>query len=269
MPELPEVETVVRTLEKQIKDEEILDMIIRYPKTINGDLEDFRHALIHQSFRRFERRGKYLLFYMDDVLLVCHLRMEGKFYIKTDSEPVEKHTHVIFQLKDHFQLRYHDTRKFGRMEILPMDTDLEHFHDLGPEPFDDRYNAEYLKEYCRGRKAPIKSVLLEQSLVAGIGNIYADEILSASGIRPGRSCARLTRKNREDIVENTRIILAAAIAAGGTTIRSYTSSLGVTGRFQNECLVHGQKTCARCGSAIKVKWIGGRSSYYCPVCQKS
>jgi formamidopyrimidine-DNA glycosylase len=175
--------------------------------------------------------------------------------------------HVIFQLDDGRQLRYRDTRKFGRMNLLPMDTDILTFHGLGPEPFWDSFNADYIREYCKGRKEPVKSLLLDQHFVAGIGNIYADEICFACGIRPGRSCARMTKKDRENLVTETRRILTRAIAAGGTTIRSYTSSLGVTGRFQLECMVHEQKVCKVCGNEIRMKWIGGRSSYYCPHCQ--
>ncbi len=268
MPELPEVETVVRTLERQIKDEEILDVIIRYPKMIEGDPEEFRQALISQHFRRFERRGKYLIFRMDDCTLTAHLRMEGKFYIQQDEDPVTRHMHVIFQLKNGRQLRYHDTRKFGRMHIYAADMDFSDFHELGPEPFDEAFSASYIRSYRKGRDIPLKSLLLEQSFTAGIGNIYADEILFACGLRPGRSCRRITRTDEENIVRETRRILREAIAAGGTTIRSYTSSLGVTGLFQLSCKVHEQKTCAVCGSGIRMKRIGGRSSYYCPECQK-
>lgn len=268
MPELPEVETVVRTLEKQIPDEEILSVNVRYAKMIEGDPDDFASKLAHEHFRLFERRGKYLIFRMDHVTLVVHLRMEGKFYIMDDSEPVNRHMHVIFQLHNNKQLRYQDTRKFGRMCLLPLDYDFTHYKNLGPEPLSDAFNAAYMHEYIKKRKVPLKTLLLEQHFTAGIGNIYADEILAASHLRPGRSCGRITRKDEENIVNNTKLILSAAIAAGGTTIRSYTSSLGVTGRFQLDCAVHAKKTCAMCGSEIKVKTIGGRSSYYCPHCQK-
>ncbi len=268
MPELPEVETVVRTLEHQIRDAEIESVDVRWAKVIEGmDPAAFCSRLAGQHFRTFSRRGKYLLFGMDDCYLIVHLRMEGKFYVDSKS-PLNRHMHVIFHLKDGRQLRYHDTRKFGRMKIVPLDTDFTHFHELGPEPFDPSFTPEYMHEWKRARTEPIKSLLLDQSFVAGIGNIYADEILAASHIRPGRSCARLSRKEEAAIVENTKTILAEAIAAGGTTIRSYTSSLGVTGRFQLYCSVHDQKTCRVCGSPIKVKKIGGRSSYYCPNCQK-
>lgn len=268
MPELPEVETVVRTLEHQIRGRKILQVRIFYPKMIEDDPDWFCAALKNQQFNTFRRRGKYLIFGMDDIILVSHLRMEGKFYLQKPQEPLDRHVHVVFDLDDGRQLRYHDTRKFGRMKLYPCDTDFVHFHDLGPEPFWDSFNADYVHNYRKGRKEPLKSLLLDQRFVAGIGNIYADEILAACNLRPGRSCARITRKDEENLVTETRRIMKAAIAAGGTTIRSYTSSLGVTGRFQTECTVHMQKICPRCGGVIKVKYIGGRSSYYCPHCQK-
>ena len=268
MPELPEVETVLRTLESRIASLEITGITVRWPKVIIGDQEEFCSQLMHQHFNGFMRRGKYLLFVMDDCILESHLRMEGKYYIQKPEEPLQKHVHICFDLSDGNQLRYHDTRKFGRMQILPLDTDLSSFHDLGPEPFDEAFNPAYIHDYRKKRNTPMKSLLLDQNFTAGIGNIYADEILFACGIRPGRSCRRITRNDEEHLVKETRRILQKAIAAGGTTIRSYTSSLGVTGLFQLDCMVHTMKTCKVCGSDIKVKRIGGRSSYYCPVCQK-
>lgn len=267
MPELPEVETVVRTLEHQIAGRKITGVKVRYDKIIDGNAREFERKLKGETFRKFERRGKYLIFRMDHVTLLSHLRMEGKYYIQDPEDALTRHMHVLFDLDNGRQLRYNDTRKFGRMKILPPDYDFTHFNELGPEPLSPEFNAEYIHAYLKGKKAPLKSVLLDQSFTAGIGNIYADEILAACGLRPGRSCARITRRDEENIAANTKKILKAAIKAGGTTIRSYTSSLGVTGRFQTSCTVHMQKICPRCGSAIQVKYIGGRSSYYCPHCQ--
>ena len=268
MPELPEVQTVLDTLSLQIQDLVITGVTVNYPGMIQGDVDEFKKTLTGNAFRRFERRGKYLIFRMDTCTLVSHLRMEGRFYLQAEGEPVNKHMHVIFDLSDGRQMRYMDTRKFGTMERFEADHCFDDFHDLGPEPFDERFSADYIHTYRKGRTLPLKSLLLDQRFVAGIGNIYADEILFACGLRPGRSCSRITRKDEQHLVQETGRILSEAIEAGGTTIRSYVSSLGVTGRFQLSCMVHTKKTCQICGSQIRVKTIGGRSSYYCPHCQK-
>lgn len=266
MPELPEVETVVKTLENQIKDSQIADIKVLY-EPIVGNAESFKE-LIGQHFRLFARRGKYLLFYLDEKLLVAHMRMEGKFYILTDKDPIDKHTHVIFYLADGRQLRYHDVRKFGRMEIRPLDQNLKDFHGLGPEPFDQAFDRAYCRAYLAQRSKPIKEVLLDQSFVAGIGNIYADEICFATHILPTRPASELNDDDCDLLIQATRTILAAAIKQGGTTIRSYTSSLGVTGRFQQELMIHTRQLCGCCNHEVKKIRVGGRGTYYCPVCQK-
>lgn len=268
MPELPEVETVVRTLERQLQDDCIVSVKVRYPKMIEMDLDEFVKKLKGEHFRKFERRGKYLIFRMDHCTLVAHLRMEGKFFIQSKDEAINAHMHVLFDLADGRQLRYQDTRKFGRMCLYAKDYNFSHFHNLGPEPFAEKCNEEYIYSVCKARHVPLKTMLLDQSFIAGIGNIYADEILFACALRPGRRCDRITHRDAKKIHDETVRILSAAIEAGGTTIRSYTSSLGVTGRFQLSCMVHTMKTCRVCGSDIRVKYIGGRSSYYCPFCQK-
>ncbi len=266
MPELPEVETVLRTLETKIKDKKIVDIKIFYKPIVEDD--NFKETLINQHFRQFIRRGKFLIFKMDNVTFYSHLRMEGKYYILTDKEPIDKHTHVIFYLDDGTQLRYHDVRKFGRMGLLPYLDNYDDFKTLGPEPFSDDFNEKYIKEYLKNIKKPIKEVLLDQSFVAGIGNIYADEILWTIKVSPKRVANKLTKKEREALIIETRNILNNAIKAGGTTIRSYTSSLGVTGRFQLSLNCHTLKTCKRCNGEIKKIRIGGRGTYYCPKCQK-
>ena len=185
MPELPEVQTVLDTLALRIKDRAITDIRILYKPIVSCSEKRFKQSLIGQHFRTFKRRGKYLLFEMDDLTLVSHLRMEGKYFILDGDAPIGKHDHVIFDLDDGKQLRYNDVRKFGRMELIEKDGDYENFKDLGPEPFSDSFDREYCKEYLKNKKMPIKSVLLDQSFVAGIGNIYADEILFACGFLDG------------------------------------------------------------------------------------
>ena len=268
MPELPEVQTVLNTLENRIRGRKITDIRILYKPIVECCEEEFRRRLIGSCFREFKRRGKYLLFEMDDVTLVSHLRMEGKYFILDDSVPVGKHDHVIFYLDGGKQLRYNDVRKFGRMELIEKEEDYRMFKDLGPEPFSEEFSVAYCREYLKEKKQPIKQTLLDQSFVAGIGNIYADEILLAIHLDPRTPAGNLSRKQLEEMIFQTRCILNRAIEAGGTTIRSYTSSLGVTGRFQLDLNVHGLDVCPFCGTAIKKIRVGGRGTYYCPKCQK-
>lgn len=268
MPELPEVQTVLSTLETKIKDREIIDIKVLYKPIILDGERKFKKALIGQHFRVFDRRGKYLIFKMDDVALVSHLRMEGKYYLLTKNDPIDKHTHVIFYLDNGLELRYHDVRKFGRMELMPLKDNYDEFKDLGPEPFSKDFNLNYIKAYIKGLNKPCKELLLDQSFVAGVGNIYADEILWTIKVNPNRKAKDLNDKEIKDLIKYTRSILKAAIKKGGTTIRSYTSSLGVTGRFQLSLNCHTKEKCKRCNSEIKKIRVGGRGTYYCPKCQK-
>ena len=269
MPELPEVETVLRTLENRIKDQEIVDIKVLYEPIVQNK-DSFIKSLLHQHFRDFLRRGKYLIFKMDDIYFVSHLRMEGKYYIQKPDEPTNKHNHIIFALSNGMELRYNDTRKFGRMEIYPLDTDLNHLFDLGVEHLSDNFNIEYLKPILNNSSHSIKQDLLDQHIIAGIGNIYADEICFYAKINPACKSKYLDDITINLIVEGTKAILQKAIEAGGTTIRSYTSSLGVTGRFQLSCKVHQKENqqCEICGSLIKKTVVAGRGTYYCPSCQK-
>ena len=268
MPELPEVQTVLDTLETKIKDRKIIDIKILYKPIVECKDRVFKKTLINQHFRNFKRRGKYLLFEMDDITLVSHLRMEGKYFIVDDSFPMSKHDHVIFYLDNGMQLRYNYVRKFGRMELIEKNDDYRVFKNLGPEPFSEDFSLKYCKEYLKNSRLPIKQVLLDQSFVAGIGNIYADEILFAMKVNPKTLACKLTDENIESLIKSTRVILKRAIKAGGTTIRSYTSSLGVTGKFQLNLNVHTMEKCKICDSDIKKIVVGGRGTYYCPNCQK-
>ncbi len=270
MPELPEVQTVLNTLEGMIKDDEIIDIEILYPNIIVGNIEEFKKRLIGQHFRKFMRRGKYLLFRMDDCFLVSHLRMEGKYFYKKEGEEFNKHSHIIFHLSDNHQLEYNDVRKFGRMDVLELDTDFSHFKNLGVEPFDEGLDLDYVKSYLHDENRPIKEILLDQSFVAGIGNIYADEIIFNTLVHPLTKGKYLDEKTILKLIDNIKLILSEAIQMGGTTIRSYTSSLGVTGRFQLQLSVHQKegKPCPICETTIKKFKVGGRGTYYCPNCQK-
>lgn len=271
MPELPEVETVRRVLETQVLNKTIVGIDIFYDKMIhNIDIGTFKKLLIGKSFTKIERLGKYMFFTLDDNLyLISHLRMEGKYYIKKQSEARGKHEHVLFHFEDGIDLRYDDVRKFGVMEIRNKETLLTTppLALLGKEA--NQLDAEYLYKVLR-KKAPLKSLLLDQSLIAGIGNIYADEILFMAKLNPLELGLNLTMEDCQNIAIASQQVINKAIAAGGTTIRSYTSSLGVTGRFQAELNVHTKagESCPCCGQMIVKIKVGGRGTYYCSMCQK-
>lgn len=275
MPELPEVETVKRILESQILGKKINEIDVFYDKILeNVDSKTFICELVGEEFKAFTRRGKYLIFLFKKHTLVVHLRMEGKFFIKENEEEIVKHEHIVFYLEDGTSLRYHDTRKFGKFVLLNT-TDLNEVFEypslkkMGP---DANLTSDYLDLYYKLQKmsCPIKQALLDQTLIAGLGNIYADEVCFLTKIHPSMPCCDLSMKQASDILKNSKLVLEKAIMLGGTTIRSYTSSLGVTGRFQNELLVHSRKNqeCYECGSIIKKTRVAGRGTYYCPKCQR-
>ncbi|MBR4230912.1 MAG: DNA-formamidopyrimidine glycosylase [Bacilli bacterium] len=265
MPELAEVQTVRDTLKKQVLRKKIKDIKVLYDKIIENDLNYFKNNLINNEFIDIKRKGKYLIFETEDKYLISHLRMEGKYFIKGKDEEIQKHEHIIFYF-DNFTLRYHDTRKFGRMELISKDKLESYFNNLGPDANSD-VNADYLFKKISNKDIPLKTLLLDQSIVAGLGNIYVDEVLYASKINPYRFGSSTTLKDCQNILSASKEILNNAIKYKGTTIRSYTSSLGVYGEYQNFLCVHTKDFC-KCGEKIKKEKIGGRSTYYCPKCQK-
>ena len=270
MPELPEVQTVISTLEKQMGFQKITAVNIIYPKIIdNCTPEEFAGKLIGQRIERYSRRGKFLLFYLTDYLLVAHLRMEGKFYYYHQPELPQKHTHLVIDLENG-QLHYNDVRKFGRFYLYRLNEEAACLQKLGKEPFDEQLTSEYLKNYCRHNKTAIKSQLLDQSMIAGIGNIYANEICFACNLDPQRPSCYLSDQKWDEVIKAARDILAEAIREGGTTIRSYTSSLGVTGLFQQNLYVQSREKekCRICNTGIEKIKLNGRGTYFCPQCQK-
>lgn len=269
MPELPEVETVRRTLAKQIGGRIIQSVDVLYEPIVKDDTTHFKTSLKNQRIERLERYGKYLVFILSKNVLIIHLRMEGKFYIKKD-EPIDKHEHIIFNIGDGITLRYHDVRKFGTMHIRSL-SDYPHTYPLnvlGPEPKDADPMTIYHKLHLK--KIAVKTAFLDQHIISGLGNIYVDETLFLSKVKPTRRTDKLTKNEVKTLVESARLVLDKAIQLGGTTIRSYTASLGVHGRFQNELNVHTKagEPCPICGTLIVKTKVGGRGTYACPSCQK-
>ena len=272
MPELPEVETVRQTLKKYLIGQKIKEIYAPYPKIIKMELSDFKEKLINQTFRDIKRYGKYLFFVMDDYTLVSHLRMEGKYFIRNSLNELTKHEHVIFKLQENSFLSYHDVRKFGTMELIEKGKEFTLFSvkKLGVEANQDNIDFNAIFPKFHQAKRPIKSVLLDQSVITGLGNIYVDETLFRSKIHPEELSSDLTKYEITDILSNAKKVLDKAIKLGGTTIRTYQSSLGVDGRFQNELKVHTKvnEPCPVCGTSIVKIKVGGRGTYLCPNCQK-
>ena len=271
MPELPEVETVKETLKKVLIGRKICKVKVYYPRIIaNTQICDFEKNLMNQTIHDLQRRGKFLLFELDNYFLLSHLRMEGKYLFRKEEEPILKHEHVVFDLDKDEQLRYQDTRKFGKMYLFEKEEvwKKKPLKELGKEPWDPKLTPDYLKDIFKNKKIPIKTALLDQSIIAGIGNIYADEILFLSQLNPFSRCCDLQKQDFKKIIQNTQEILKKAIVKGGTTIHSFESSEGVHGRFQQELFVHGMEVCKECKTDILKVFIGGRGTYYCPKCQK-
>lgn len=273
MPELPEVETVKDALKLRLNNKRIIrtkvlwDNIIAYPSK-----EEFIKETSDQTINDVKRRGKFIEFVLDDYYLLSHLRMEGKYFFKKSSDIINKHEHVIFELDDNTELRYSDTRKFGKMYLIKKEdiNSVGPLVELGLEPWDDNLTSDYLINKYKNKKLPIKTVLLDQSIIVGIGNIYADEILFLCKLNPLKKCNLITEEEANNIIKYTREVLEKAIKKGGTTIRSYSSVDGVHGLFQQELLVHGKDkdNCPICNNKIEKIRVGGRGTYYCPNCQK-
>ncbi|GIO21711.1 DNA-formamidopyrimidine glycosylase [Oceanobacillus sp. J11TS1] len=273
MPELPEVETVKETLKLLVQGKTIEKVEVLWPNIIKqpDDVEVFKDLLEGQTFQELKRKGKFLLFYLDDYVLVSHLRMEGKYRLHDQEDEMEKHTHVIFHLQGGEELRYKDVRKFGTMHLLTKGSEFLQapLMALGPEPFDEAFTTNYFYQRLKKSSRFIKTALLDQSIVTGLGNIYVDETLFRAGIHPLTKCNELTKKQVEAIRYAAIETLKEAVQAGGTTIRSYVNSQGNMGMFQQDLYVYGQdkKPCRNCGEEIiKIK-VGGRGTHVCPGCQ--
>ena len=269
MPELPEVETIVNQLRSRLLERQIVAVWIGWGRIVERPpLESFCHLLEGQTFAEARRRGKFLLFplHSGDTLLV-HLRMTGNLLLLPSSLDPDQHTHAVLTLDDGQQLHYRDVRKFGRLYLV--DDPQEVVGGLGPEPLAPDFDAAALAARLAGRRARIKSLLLDQRVLAGLGNIYTDEALFRAGIHPLRLAQSLTADEIARLHGAIRAVLREAIAAQGSTLRDYRSAAGQPGRFQEQLRVfrrHGEP-CPRCGTVLARILVGGRGTHFCPRCQ--
>jgi formamidopyrimidine-DNA glycosylase len=271
VPELPEVETIANDLAGVLLGQPIVRVFVAQCKLrlpVVGDLQD---KLVGRTFLRISRRGKYLLFFVSDgSSLIIHLGMSGRLLIKPEKESIVNHQHVTLVFGNGLSLRFIDPRKFGL--VVWHDADPEShplLAKLGPEPLEEDFGASYLYGATSKRRVPIKNLLMNSAIVAGIGNIYANEILFAAKIAPQRLANKLSLEECAVLVQVTRQILLRAIEGRGTTIRDYVSTNNVSGAFQHKLKMYGRAglPCLGCGGVIQYQRLGQRSTFFCERCQ--
>ncbi|UQS83352.1 DNA-formamidopyrimidine glycosylase [Bombilactobacillus thymidiniphilus] len=272
MPELPEVETVRRGLNKMIIGQKITAIDILYDKIIVGDVDTFKEQLIDATIAYVGRRAKYLLFNFDNGLtMISHLRMEGKYQVRSKISDFDKHVHIIFHLSNGEYLGYRDVRKFGRMQLVDTNdvTKVKSIALLGPEPLTPEFTYQSLLEGLKSTRKTVKATLLDQHVVSGLGNIYADEVLWLAKVHPEQPANELTTQQVKDLHNGINEDIKKAIDAGGTTIRSYVDATGHSGEFQFQLNVYGRqgKPCKRCETIIEKIKVAGRGTHFCPHCQ--
>lgn len=272
MPELPEVEMIKRVIEPQIVGQKIQKVLVNHPQVIATSLPHvFCQSLIHEQIKSMSRRGKFLMIHTNRYHITLHLRMTGRLLVTPADYEMEKHTHIIFQFESGKELRFIDSRRFGRFWLLEKnETDkITGIHKLGPEPFDPILTAEYLQTIFARRQKTIKECLLDQRLIAGIGNIYADEILFRIKIHPRRKASSLSFPELERLAFEIPNALHYYIDKNEISETDYLHGKGKDYRNTPYLNVygHGGDPCPICSQTLKKIVIGGRSSVYCPNCQ--
>jgi formamidopyrimidine-DNA glycosylase len=271
MPELPEVETTLRGIAPHLIQRCISDVIIRTPKLRWPIPNNLTELLRGQTIRGLQRRAKYLLIAFDHGTLILHLGMSGSLRIQPVGTPAEKHDHFDLVMDSGQLLRLRDPRRFGAVLWHAGDI-AQHplLAALGPEPLLAGFNAEHLYAATRQRKAAIKPVIMDNHVVVGVGNIYANEALFRAGIKPQLAAGKLSKERCQRLSETIKQVLRAAIKKGGSSLRDYVDSDGKQGYFQQHYFVYGRtgEPCRRCGTPIKQLRQGQRSSFYCPTCQR-
>lgn len=270
MPELPEVETTRRGLQPLIVGRTIQKIVVRETRMRWPFDPAWAALLTGLHIKGIERRAKYLLIELSKGTLLVHLGMSGNLRCVEPGTPLKRHDHLEFELDNGLNLRFHDPRRFGCVLYLtspPADHPL--LTNLGPEPLSVGFTGQHLYERARGRKSAVKTFLMDQQHVVGVGNIYASEALFGAGIRPDRSAGRISLIRYEALAKQVRITLARAIEQGGTTLRDFVGGDGQPGYFQQTLQVYGRagEPCRQCGNPIQQATIGQRSSYFCPHCQ--
>jgi len=269
VPELPEVETIRRQLEPQLHGREIVDAGSHWSAKFTPALDAIGHEIVG-----LRRRGKYLLFdLVDDAEspheLIIHLGMTGRLAVERHADLAHTHLRAWWRLDDRHHLTFHDARRFGRIHVVERGdhAGLPTLAALGPEPFDDEFNGAALAAFVKSSDRHLKTILLAQRAVAGIGNIYADEALWMAGINP--ATRRLSRARAERLVDTVRLALQSGLDHGGTTLRDYVDSSGEAGTNQHELHCYGRagEPCERCATILRRRELDARTTTWCPNCQ--
>lgn len=274
MPELPEVETIKLSLKNKLNEVRIVECKAYYNGSIKyPSVEKFIQEVTGSLIKDIERRGKYLKLILNTKkVILIHLRMTGRLLLAEKRDPATKHTHVIFELDNGLQLRFVDIRKFGTLMLIAENelNKIKNYALLGPEPLGEKFTLEGFKSAVKDRKKAIKNLLLEQEVVAGIGNIYADEILHSAGISPFRCSDSLRDDELEKLYFSIKEELQKGIKNKGTSFRDYVNSNGMSGTNQDFLKIYRKEgqACVNCGCDIKRKKIGNRGTHFCVGCQK-
>jgi len=271
LPELPEVEATRRGIEPHVLGRTVVALEVHEPRLRWLVPETLAAQLVGQRVERAGRRAKYLLLELTRGTLLWHLGMSGSLRVLPADAPPGLHDHVDLVLDSGCLLRFNDPRRFGSLHYTTEDPSGHPLlADLGPEPFDKEFDADYLWRITRRRRVAIKVLLMNSHLVVGVGNIYANEALFRARVRPGRAASSLTRIEAQRLVRAIRAVLKVAIRAGGTTLRDYVGADGNPGYFRQKLYVYERKgkPCRVCRTALRAITQGQRSSYYCPTCQK-
>jgi len=271
MPELPEVETSRRGIEPYILNKKVTDVIIRQKQLRWPIPAGLKKQLVNQKIQSVDRRGKYILLRSSEGTVILHLGMSGSLRILNKSVSAEKHDHFDICFSHNKVLRLRDPRRFGAVLWTKSDPLLHKLiKNLGPEPLENEFTADYLYEQSRNRKVAIKTFLMNSHIVVGVGNIYANESLFAAGINPKRAACNISLARYRKLVPAIKSILSSAIEQGGTTLKDFINEDGKPGYFQQTLAVYGRDTegCIHCGNAIKKIAQAQRSTFYCSHCQK-
>ena len=270
MPELPEVETTLRGIAPHVEGRRIEQVVVRQPQ-LRWLVPSAVEQAVGQSVNRIWRRAKYLLFDTDVGSIVLHLGMSGSLTIQPVDKPVKQHDHLDIVLDNQFCLRLNDPRRFGACLWQGIhEPELALFKNLGPEPLTEAFNGERLYQLSRGRSMAVKNFIMTNSVVVGVGNIYANEALFRSRINPRHAAGRISRTRYQLLSEQIKDVLAEAIEQGGTTLRDFFGADGKPGYFRIQLKVYGRAgdPCERCGTGIRSIRIGQRNTFYCPRCQR-